>query len=79
MDQIIEKYAMQCVSWPYWRDMPNDRDIPSPFVTEWPSYVTDEQKVFWKTFVTNLITDLKTDLVVAESAKIDQILALLDK
>ena len=48
MDQIIEKYAMQCVSWPYWRDMPNDRDIPSPFVTEWPSYVTDEQKVFWK-------------------------------
>ena len=77
MDQIIEKYAMQCVSWPYWRDMPNDRDIPSPFVTEWPSYVTDEQKVFWKTFVTNLITDLKTDLVVAESANIDQILALL--
>jgi hypothetical protein len=79
MDQIIEKYAMQCVSWPYWRDMPNDRDIPSPFVTVWPSYVTDEQKVFWKTFVTNLITDLKTDLVVAESAKIDQILALLNK
>jgi hypothetical protein len=79
MDELIEKYAMQCTSWPYWRDMPNDRGAPAAFITEWPLYVTDDQKTFWKLFVTNLIADLKNDVVIAESAKIDQILALLNK
>ena len=79
MDELIEKYAMQCTSWPYWRDMPNDRDAPSAFITEWPSYVTEEQKTFWRTFVTNLIADLKTDVSLVDSTKIDQILALLNK
>jgi len=79
MDELIEKYAMQCTSWPYWRDLPNDRDTPAAFITEWPSYVTDEQKAFWRTFVTNLITDLKNDVSLVDSTKLDQIISLLNK
>ena len=79
MENLIEKYAMQCTSWPYWRDMPNDREQPADFITEWPSYVTDEQKVFWRTFVTNLINDLKIDLTLVDNGKLDQIISLLNK
>jgi len=79
MDELIEKYAMQCTSWPYWRDMPNDTNAPAAFITEWPSYVTDEQKAFWRTFVTNLITDLKNDVSLVDSTKLDQIISLLNK
>ena len=79
MDEIIEKYAMQCTSWPYWRDLPNDANEPSALVTEWPSYVTDEQKAFWRTFVSNLINDLKVDISLVDNSKLDQILSLLNK
>lgn len=79
MDELIEKYAMQCTSWPYWRDMPNDGNVPSAFITEWPSHVTEEQKAFWKNFVSNLINDLKQDVTLVTTDKIDQIITLLNK
>jgi hypothetical protein len=78
MDELIEKYAMQCTSWPYWRDLPSDTNPPSPMITEWPSYITEDQKIFWRLFVTNMINDLKNDLMIVESDKVDQILALLN-
>lgn len=70
---------MQCTSWPYWRDMPNDGNVPSAFITEWPSHVTDEQKAFWRGFVSNLINDLKQDVTLVTTDKIDQIITLLNK
>lgn len=70
---------MQCTSWPYWRDMPNDGNVPSAFITEWPSHVTEEQKAFWKNFVSNLINDLKQDVTLVTTDKIDQIITLLNK
>ena len=79
MDELIEKYAMQCTSWPYWRDMPNEGNVPADLITEWPSHVTDEQKVFWRGFVRLLIEDLKNDLTVINTNKIDQILQLVSK
>lgn len=79
MDQIIEKYAMQCVSWPYWRDLPNNQNQPAAMVTDWPPYVTEDQKTFWRQFVSNLIIDLKPELTLVESTKLDQILSLLNK
>lgn len=79
MEQLIEKYAMQCTSWPYWRDMPNDTNVPSPFITEWPEHITEEQKIFWRKFISNLIDDLKNDVNVVDSTKLDQILQLLNK
>ena len=79
MDELIEKYAMQCTSWPYWRDLPNDREQPADLITEWPSHVTEEQKTFWKTFVTNMVNDLRNDLTLVDNSKIDQILSLLNK
>ena len=79
MDELIEKYAMQCTSWPYWRDLPNDREQPADLVTEWPSYVTEEQKTFWRTFVTNIIHDLKLDLTLVDNTKLNQIISLLNK
>jgi hypothetical protein len=77
MEALIEKYAMQCTSWPYWRDMPNDEQQPSPMITEWPDHVTEEQKVFWKTFVTNLLNDLSQETTMITSAKIDEILSII--
>lgn len=79
MDEIIEKFAMQCTSWPYWRDMPNDGSVPADLITEWPSHVTDEQKAFWRGFVRFLINDLKNDLTVINTTKIDKILQLVSK
>lgn len=79
MDELIEKYAMQCTSWPYWRDMPNDGNVPADLITEWPSHVTDEQKAFWRGFVGFLINDLKNDLTVINTTKIDKILQLVSK
>lgn len=79
MDEIIEKFAMQCTSWPYWRDMPNDGSVPADLITEWPSHVTDEQKAFWRGFVKFLINDLKNDLTVINTTKIDKILQLVSK
>jgi hypothetical protein len=79
MDEIIEKYAMQCTSWPYWRDLPNDANEPSALVTEWPSHVTEEQKTFWRTFVNNLINDLKENVSLVDNSKLDQILSFLNK
>lgn len=70
---------MQCTSWPYWRDMPDSASPPSPFISEWPEHTTEEQKIFWRTFITNLVGDLKNDVMVVESNKIDQILSLLNK
>lgn len=77
MNELIEKYAMQCTSWPYWRDMPNDGNIPSALITEWPSHITEEQKAFWRLFITNLINDLKNEVTVINTSKIDQIIELL--
>ena len=79
MDDIVEKYAMQCTSWPYYRDLPNEGNVPSALVTEWPSHVTEEQKAFWRTFITNLINDLKKDITVVNTNKLDEILSLLNK
>lgn len=79
MEQLIEKYAIQCTSWPYWRDMPDNVSPPSPFVTEWPAHITEQQKIFWRTFVTNMINDLKNEVTIVESSKLDQILNLLNK
>ena len=79
MDDIVEKYAMQCTSWPYYRDLPNEGNVPSALVTEWPSHVTEEQKAFWRTFITNLINDLKKDMTVVNTNKLDEILSLLNK
>lgn len=70
---------MQCTSWPYWRDMPDNTTPPSPMITEWPEHVTEQQKAFWRTFVTNMINDLKGNVMVVESTKIDEILNLLNK
>jgi hypothetical protein len=77
MDELIEKFAMQCVSWPYWRDMPNEGNQPSDMVTEWPDYVTEDQKAFWRTFVTNMIEDLKKETTLISSSKIDEILSII--
>ena len=79
MDELIEKYAIQCTSWPYWRDMPDGVSPPSPFVADWPVSTTDEQKAFWRTFVSNLINDLRNDLSLVSSDKLDQIISLLNK
>ena len=79
MDELIEKYAMQCTSWPYWRDLPNDREQPADLITEWPSHVTEEQKTFWRTFATNMVNDLKSELTLVEAGKLDQIISLLNK
>jgi hypothetical protein len=77
MKELIEKYAIQCCLWPYWRDLPNDADKPSDFLTEWPEHITEDQKAFWRTFVTNMIEDLRRDTIVVEVAKIDEILSIL--
>lgn len=79
MDELIEKYAMQCTSWPYWRDMPNEGNVPSALITEWPPHITEEQKAFWRTFVRNLVNDLKEDMTVVNTTKLDEILNLLNK
>lgn len=79
MEQLIEKYAIQCSSWPYWRDLPNETNQPSAFITEWPTHLTEEQKNFWRLFVTNMIEDLKKDITIVDSTKLDQILNLLNK
>jgi hypothetical protein len=79
MDELIEKYAMQCTSWPYWRDMPGDREQPADFIPEWPSYITEEQKTFWRNFIRLLLDDLRKDVSIVESGKLDQILSLLNK
>jgi len=79
MNELIEKYAMQCVSWPYWRDMPNGDNVPSALITEWPSHITEEQKNFWRQFVSNLINDLNSDVVLVDRQKLDQIIELLNK
>lgn len=70
---------MQCTSWPYYRDLPNEGNVPSALVTDWPSHVTEEQKAFWRTFITNLINDLKKDITVVNTNKLDEILSLLNK
>jgi hypothetical protein len=62
MEELIEKFAMQCTSWPYWRDLPNEGNIPADLITEWPSYVTEEQKTFWRNYVTMLVNDLKIEM-----------------
>lgn len=77
MDSLIEKYAMQCTSWPYWRDMPNDANVPAAMITEWPEHITEEQKTFWRVFVSNMIEDLKKDVTLVESTKLDEILSIL--
>lgn len=77
MKELIEKYAMQCCLWPYWRDLPNDADRPSDFITEWPEHITEDQKTFWRNFISNMIEDLKKDVTVVESTKLDEILAIL--
>ena len=82
MNQLIEKFAMQCTSWPYWRDLPNDGSVPADLVTEWPSHVTDEQKAFWRNFVTMMVNDLtdelKSELVVGSNSKLDNIISILN-
>ena len=82
MEQLIEKFAMQCVSWPYWRDLPNDGSVPADLVTEWPAYVTEEQKAFWRNFVTMMIDDLKIELsqelVTVNNTKLDNIINILN-
>jgi len=77
MKNVIEKYAMQCCSWPRWRDLPNEQNSPAEFITEWPEYITEEQKVFWRTFVSNMIEDLRKDITLVDSSKIDEILSIL--
>lgn len=77
MNELIEKYAIQCCLWPYWRDLPNDVNRPSDFLTEWPEHITEDQKAFWRTFVSNMIKDLQKETMVVEATKIDEILALL--
>lgn len=79
MEQLIEKYAMQCTSWPYWRDMVEGSSTPSAFITAWPDHITDDQKAFWRTFVTNMVTDLQPNLTLVDSSKLDQILTILNK
>lgn len=73
---------MQCVSWPYWRDMPNDGSVPADLVTEWPPYVTDDQKAFWRNFVTMMVDDLKSamseELILVNNTKLDEIIAILN-
>lgn len=81
MEQLIEKFAMQCTSWPYWRDMPNDGSVPSDLVTEWPPHITEEQKTFWRNFVSMMVDDLKLEmsreLVFVNNSKLDQIISKL--
>jgi len=77
MEELIEKFAMQCTSWPYWRDMPNEGNQPSAMVTEWPDHVTEDQKAFWRTFVTNMVEDLKKETTLISSSKIDEILSII--
>ena len=79
MDELIEKYAIQSTSWPYWRDMPGDREQPADFITEWPTHATEDQKAFWRNFMRLLLNDLRKDVLIVESNKIDQILSLLNK
>lgn len=79
MDVLIEKYAKQCSSWPYWRDKPDDTSPPAAWVSDWPYWITEEQKTFWRTFVSNMLSDLKTDVTLVESSKLDQIINLLNK
>lgn len=79
MNELIEKYAMQCTSWPYWRDLPNDGNTPSALITEWPTYVTEDQKAFWRTFIRNLLNDLEKDVSLVNNNKIDLIISLLNK
>ena len=79
MEELIEKYAIQCTSWPYWRDMPGDREQPADFISDWPSYATEDQKAFWRNFIRSLLNDLRKDVMIVESGKIDQILSLLNK
>ena len=77
MEELIEKYAMQCTSWPYWRDMPNETNQPADMITEWPDHVTEDQKAFWRTFVTNMVEDLKKETTLISSSKIDEILSII--
>ena len=79
MNELIEKYAIQCTSWPYWRDLPNDREQPSDFITEWPSHVTEEQKAFWRLFIKNLLDDLRNEVSFVNTNKLDEILNKLNK
>lgn len=79
MDVLIEKYAMQCTSWPYWRDMPSSRETPADFITEWPSHVTEEQKAFWRLFIKNLLDDLRNEVSFVNTNKLDEILNKLNK
>lgn len=78
MDNLIEKYAMQCISWPTWRDLPNEDNQPAPMITEWPDYVTEAQKEFWRLFVKNMLDDLKGELSLVSNDQIQQILNLLN-
>lgn len=82
MNQLIEKFAMQCTSWPYWRDLPNDGSVPADLVTEWPPHVTEEQKAFWRNFVTMMVDDLKLELsqelVMNSNSKLDNIISILN-
>lgn len=79
MERFIEKYAIQCTSWPYWRDMPEGVEPPPNLVEEWPAHVTEQQKDFWRAFVSNMINDLKRDVAIVETSKLDQIINLLNK
>jgi len=79
MEELIEKYAMQCTSWPYWRDTPNNGIVPAAFITEWPSHITDEQKAFWRTFIINLLNDLRDEVTLVNTNKLDEILNILNK
>lgn len=82
MEQLIEKFAMQCVSWPYWRDMPNDGSVPADLITEWPPHITEVQKAFWRNFVSMMIDDLKIELsrelVTVNNTKLDNIINILN-
>lgn len=77
MEELIEKFAMQCTSWPYWRDLPNEADQPAAMVTEWPDHVTEDQKAFWRTFVTNMVEDLKKETTLVSASKLDEILSII--
>lgn len=79
MEQLIEKYAMQCSSWPYWRGLPNDTQQPTEFIATWPEHYTEEQKQFWRNFVRSLINDIEDGVTVVDSSKLDTIIELLNK
>jgi hypothetical protein len=57
--------------------MPNDANVPAAMITEWPEHITEEQRQFWRTFVSNMIEDLKKDVTLVESTKLDEILSIL--